>query len=217
MNTTEEIIGKKLAAYLDRRSPPRQIANRPDAQADEIDAIMRTLMRFRPGGNLTEWWQRLEDGLALSCETHAWPLPKQFAKAAEAASRSSMVDVSAERWEPDPIAIAARRMNEGKTVGVHCLYGPMSEALLGAGVSEDTMKRYRSAAFFTRRDMYGEDEAKAWERSMQSVGKSSGKAKPLSELVKRAGAMAETPSRNEQWAMNPDEYMTADEIREASA
>lgn len=226
MNSTEEIIEFKLAAYLNRRSTPRNIRT-PEAEADEMDSILRRLLRYRPSGNLDEWWQRVEDGLAESCETYSWPLPRQFSKAAEAASKTpGTVGQAGVAWEADPVKVAADRMNAGEAVGEFWLYGEKAVALEESGrVGADTFKAYRSAAYFNRvhkRRDGTEDrtEADAWEaqaRKDHAAAKSragaqdSGKPADVSGLVKTFGAAKETPSRNDE-VVDRGRYMTADEI-----
>lgn len=226
MNRTEEIVESKLAAYLDRRTPPRQIQNNPAAQDDEMASILRVLLRYRPGGNLDEWWRRVEDGLAQSCETYSWPLPKHFAKAAEGASKQARSDEPAAAWEVDPVKVMADRMNAGDPVGEGWFYGDKALLLENSGrVPAETMKAYRSAAYFRRvhRKRDGAEDrsaADAWEAAQkrlhqQAVARQSGthtrSAPPVADIVKTFGAGRETPSRNDGRDTRAD-YMTPDEI-----
>lgn len=225
MNTTEQIVEAKLSAYLDRRTPPRQILNNPAAQADEIDAILRTVLRYRPSGDLNAWWKRVEDGLSETCETYSWPLPRNFAKAAERASKVANQDGAPRAaWEPDPVKINAARMNNGDAVGEQWLYGAEAMAL-EALVPAETLAAYRSAAFFKRvhkrRDgTEDRSKAEAWEveakrahHAAKATGAPSRLDTDVSSLVKRIGAGKETPSRNEQpRGLDPSEYMTPEEM-----
>lgn len=55
-------------------------------------------------------------------------------------------------------------MAEGEAVGEAYLYGSDAIELWARGlVDEETMRKYRSAAFFKRKDLYGHDAAIAWE------------------------------------------------------
>lgn len=223
MKATEDFIESRLGKYLDRRTPPRQIAGNEALEADEIDSILRTILRFNPGGNLEEWWQRVEDGLATSCETYSWPLPKHFAKAAEAASKAVRRGSDApDQWVPDPVRINANRMNRGEPVGEFWLYGDKAIALEDSGmVPSDVINRYRSAAYFrrvTRRRDGTEDrtQADAWESAQRclhdSIRRDTGVASGLTApdgTPKKFGPMTETPS-GPRTARS--EFMTPDEI-----
>lgn len=221
MNTTEQIIEAKLLGYLDRRTPPRQIINNTAAQADEIAAILRALLRFRPSGDLNAWWERLEDSLSETCETYSWPLPKHFSKAADTASRSSQSTPSSD-WTPDPVRINAKRMNAGEVVSEFWLFGECA-LMLEEFVDENTLDRYRSAAYFkrvhTRRDgTQDKSEADAWEQAQrrihesakQRAGQTTGQQPDVSRLVKTFGASKETPSGSDD--ENRAGFMTPDEI-----
>lgn len=64
----------------------------------------------------------------------------------------------------DRFEITGNRMAAGEPVGEGYLYGADAVELIARGlVDEPTMRRYRSAAFFHRKDIYGHDAAVAWE------------------------------------------------------
>jgi hypothetical protein len=66
----------------------------------------------------------------------------------------------------DRFEITGMRMTAGEAVGEGYLYGSDAVELWARGlVDVDTMKKYRSAAFFKRKDLYGHDAAIAWEES----------------------------------------------------
>lgn len=66
--------------------------------------------------------------------------------------------------EIDRFTITGSRMAAGEAVGEGYLYGHDAVELWARGlVDVDTMKKYRSAAFFKRKDLYGHDAAIAWE------------------------------------------------------
>lgn len=226
MIDTESIIEARLSAYLDRRTPPRQILNNPAAQADEMSAILRVLMRYRPGGNLNDWWMRVEDSLSQSCETYSWPLPKHFGKAAEAASKQARSDEPAAAWEVDPVKVTADHMNQGEPVGEGWLYGDKALLLESSGrVPAETLSAYRSAAYFKRvhhkRDgIEDRSDADAWEAGQKRLhqqatarGRGTQSAPPVADIVKTFGAGRETPSHRAA-VDNRADYMTADEMAE---
>lgn len=64
----------------------------------------------------------------------------------------------------DRFEITGARMAAGEHVGEGYLYGSDAVELIARGlVDEPTMRRYRSAAYFRRKDAYGHDAATAWE------------------------------------------------------
>lgn len=68
----------------------------------------------------------------------------------------------------DRFVITANRMNAGEVVGEGYLYGSDAVELGVRGlVDKDTMRKYRSAAYFKRKDIYGHDAAIAWEEAAQ--------------------------------------------------
>jgi hypothetical protein len=72
--------------------------------------------------------------------------------------------------EIDAYTIAAKRMAVGDAVSEHYLYGREAcELIKRRLVTEETMKAYRSAAFFARRQRYGEQAALAWEAEQKDI------------------------------------------------
>lgn len=69
----------------------------------------------------------------------------------------------------DRFEIAGNRMAANDPVGEAYLYGSDAVELIARGlVDEGTMRRYRSAAYFHRKDMYGQEAATAWEDSAKA-------------------------------------------------
>ena len=61
-------------------------------------------------------------------------------------------------------AIIGRKMGRGDPVGEGWLYGRSAvELIVGGHVTEETMRRYRSAAYFSRKSVYGTEPARKWE------------------------------------------------------
>ncbi len=64
----------------------------------------------------------------------------------------------------DRFKITAARMAAGEAVGEGYLYGSDAIELGARGlVDAGTMTRYRSAAFFARKNIYGHEQALKWE------------------------------------------------------
>jgi hypothetical protein len=66
----------------------------------------------------------------------------------------------------DRFTITGARMAAGEPVGEGYLYGSDAVELIAQGlVDQDTMRKYRSAAYFNRKSIYGHDAAIAWEEA----------------------------------------------------
>ena len=74
-----------------------------------------------------------------------------------------MVDLSGNQ-SLDPAVIVAKRMQDGKAYPETALYGIVACEMIARGlVDHETMTKCRSAAFFRRKDVYGEASALKWE------------------------------------------------------
>lgn len=156
-------IKGKLKRFLERKSTPRFFEAKPAAADAETDALVDVIASLAPrdADRLRDWWPGFERECGLLCG-HLWPSEKDCAKAAKAAPVASLG--SGTEWVLDPPVINAKRMAEGKAVGEAWLYGSLSVEMIARGlVDEATMRRYRSSAYFARKNIYGEEAAKAWE------------------------------------------------------
>lgn len=81
MNIRQEFIATKFNEWLDRFSPPRRIANDSQAQQQDANSMLETVVRFAPRDAYAEWLtamlRRLEDGMT----TRSWPAPGEVVKA----------------------------------------------------------------------------------------------------------------------------------------
>lgn len=162
MNLHSADIAGRLRRFLDRRQAPRRVEGKPQAEADEVSALVSTVERNAPRGAdaLAAWWPGFERELGES-GTGLWPTEKEIRDAAKAANRTGPQSAAPvfDRHE-----INAKRMSKGEAVGEYYLYGREAVEMIRRGlVDEPTMKRYRSAAFFARKDVQGEAAALKWE------------------------------------------------------
>lgn len=133
--------------------------------AEEMNALMPT--SFGP----SDLEARITDALRMIRQTYkgrAWPTVSHMVEAMERVAKRSGGTVAiadeAPKWELDPLAIAARRMNEGEAVGDSWLYGRDALRLMQSGlVPADTMRKYRSALYFEAKAKSGEDNARTME------------------------------------------------------
>ena len=168
MSVREDFLKRQLTRLLDRRTMPRGFEGKPQAQAEELAALVRCLCKFAPRQAYDEWWPRVEDTIDEDAKTRAWPTVFDISAAARKVAGSSTKTV-AEPDEKDPLAIIGARMERGETVGDHYLWGRLAVDLLRGGyVTQDTISKYRSALFFQCKDLYGQDTAEAMEREFRS-------------------------------------------------
>lgn len=157
-------IAARLRRFLDRRQPPRRVEGKPQAEADEVQALVAVVTRNAPrdAASLAGWWQRFESTLG-EAGTGLWPTEREVRDAAAIVNRDRPKPRS-DGPSVDAHEIAGRRMANGEPVGENYLYGREAVELIRRGlVDEATMTRYRSAAFFSRRDIQTEASALAWE------------------------------------------------------
>lgn len=168
MNLRENFLTGKLRSFLDRRSMPRGLADKPQAIRDELGSLVRCMVRFAPNHDYEDWWVRFEDRLAEDGQTRAWPTEGEIKKAAMSL-RGTISRKPAQGDEIDPITIIAKRMNAGEAVGDSCFYGRVAVDLLRSGnVDMATMRKYRSGFYFSAKNVYGEKQARAMEAELIS-------------------------------------------------
>ncbi len=164
MNLHTSDILSRLRRFLDRRQAPRRIEGKPQAEADEVAALVGATERNAPRGadNLAAWWPAFERELG-EAGSGLWPTEKEVR---EAAGRANASQPKAGSQAPvfDPHEINARRMDRGEPVGEGYLYGREAVEMIRRGlVDEATMKKYRSGAFLARKATQGEASALRWE------------------------------------------------------
>ena len=167
MSLHDADLKSKLTRLLGRKSPPRLLDGKPEAQADEIGALLAALKRVAPRDpdRLTDWWQSFEASLSESCG-RMWPTEKEIAQVGRATNEKlrPIGGVHKSTTQIDPAEQAARRMAQGEAVGECWLYGVSACELIARGlVDEGTMRKYRSEAYFARKREYGEARARQWE------------------------------------------------------
>ena len=169
MNIRSQFLATNLQRYLARRAAPRSLegSEKREAREDEIAALLNCLNRFAPRDGLKEWWGKFEAEVAQSSTHRAWPSEGDIAAAARSVRGPKNVTV-AQGDELDPLAIMGKRMAEGEAVGEGHFYGRLAVDLLRAGhVTQDILRKYRSAWYFRMKDVYGEETARDMERTMQ--------------------------------------------------
>jgi hypothetical protein len=160
-----DYLAEHFNGWLERYSPPRVMAERPDAAQQEADTLLRIVARHAPANGYAEWLEGVLRALTEGMTARTWPTGGEVSKACRDASRMTVAPKVAENgWTMDPAQVAAKRMSAGEAVGEDWLYGVNACEVISRGlVDRDTMERYRSAAFLTRRAFYSEGDAFEWE------------------------------------------------------
>ena len=158
----------RLTRFLDRRSVPRRLEDKPQAQADEINALVEALARSAPRDPdaLREWWPGFEARIGEAAHS-SWPTIKDVRECAKA-SLADRPAPEGEKWKIDSAELHARRMKAGEPVGEGWLYGVLACEMISRGlIDRETMERHRKAAFWNRADAYNEEEARRWEADVK--------------------------------------------------
>lgn len=155
-------IARKLADWLDRYASPVHLREKPEAAQAEADALTRVLCKYAPQDDYQPFLNRVFGFLDQTMKTRTWPTVQEIGSAC-ASLRKDEPRQEAEA-KLDPYEMTAKRMSDGKEVGEGFLWGRDAVEMIARRlVDEPTMTRYRSAAFFRRKDMYGEIAALEWE------------------------------------------------------
>lgn len=92
-------IGPRFNRWLERFSPPRQIADKPQALQDDAAALARIFLDHAPAEGWQDWFTDALRRLEAAMTTRSWPAPGEVVRAcraAEAPKVSGQVDVRAE-------------------------------------------------------------------------------------------------------------------------
>lgn len=165
MSLHEADIRARLNRLLDRKQMPKRLEGKGGAMEDEIRALTAAVTRNAPRNTdrLADWWPHFEAALGEIATGGLWPTEREIRDAARAVGNTAPQASVAPESKTEH-QIIADRMARGDAVGEGWLYGRAACELIQRGmVDRETMTRYRSAAFFARKDIYGEVSALAWE------------------------------------------------------
>lgn len=158
-------IAAAFGGFLDRKVPPRQVADKPDLAAAAAEVLLHAIRINAPPGAGTDWWRRVEMRLELGAMTQSWPIASEVAEACMTVNAETMAAVPvAASDHPPGIEALARRMASGQPVGEGDLYGVQAVALLRSGlIAPEVLDWYRDGAFFNRAGLYGREAAERWQ------------------------------------------------------
>lgn len=165
MSLHEADIRSRLIRLLDRKAMPKRLEGKGGAMEDEIRALTSAVQRNAPKATdrLADWWPHFEAALGEIAVGGLWPTEREIRDAAKAVGNiAPQVAVTVEAKSDRQIT--ADRMARGDAVGEGWLYGRAAcELIRERLVDQETMGRYRSAAFLARKAAYGEVAARQWE------------------------------------------------------
>lgn len=162
MSLRQVDIAKKLSAWLDRYAVPVHLRDKPEAASAEADSLARILCKFAPSDEYQPFLNRVFDTLDGQMKHRVWPTGQELGAACVNQRKEHPVSSPGEM--KTPAQIIAGRMARGEAVGEGWLYGISAvELIVERLVDEPTMTAYRSGAFLSRREVYGEASALAWE------------------------------------------------------
>lgn len=166
MNLHDADILGRLKRFLERRTMPKALDDKPQAIADELAAMTRIISRHSDKNNFAAWWNRFEADLGERNETRSWPSEGEVSASCRAVSNFGGTRI-AEQGSIDPHHIAAKRIAAGEAVGDEWIYGRRAGELVEKGLAtEGQLRAYRSALFFRMKKMWGEDVAKKAESEL---------------------------------------------------
>lgn len=164
MTIRDEFLMTNLKRYLDRKGVPQSLQGKPEAQRDEISALVYVLTRYAPNDDLKSWWQRVEIALDENATTRGWPSVADLKNACIANRKSAgRVDTT----QLDSKRINAQRILNGEPVGEDWIYGRRAVELIAGGyVTEGDMRPYRKGLYEAMKEVWGVERANEVERDL---------------------------------------------------
>lgn len=164
-----KLIASELNEFLRRFKRPDHLDN--DQAMLEIKATCVAINKRMPSGiDKIAVLDRLGDAFQDVCEIFrgtGWPKTAVFVTSMENMARRKTNVVPIKNNSDDvfsPAAINAARMNAGQSVGDDWLYGRFCHELMETGdVTDDLLRKYRSALYFDAKAAVGEDKARQQE------------------------------------------------------
>lgn len=102
-------LSQRFNRWLQRFSPPRQIADKPQVMADEANALFAIFLEHAPDQDWQDWWDKAMRALEASMTTRSWPAPGEVVRACRGAQAATHAGDSAinQRGEANAIEMLA--------------------------------------------------------------------------------------------------------------
>jgi len=163
MNERTKILSEILGRWLEMFTPPASIKGNPRASQDAADSLLRVILKFAPQTDYAPWARRVLDEAEYQMKTRAWPTVHELGSVCSNRRKESAASPKEETAE-DRFERAAIRINNGSPVGDMWIYGTHAHELVQRGlVRESQLNAYRSGLFFSMKEAWGEDHARAVE------------------------------------------------------
>ncbi len=164
MSIRQAEIAKALTEWRESYSPPRSMAGNKEAMQRESERLLAVLTKFAPPDGYNGWVSSVLEQCSYQMKTRAWPTVGELGAACSNARKARQADAAPTVFAFDIYELNANRMKAGEPVGEGYLYGREAVEMIARGlIDRETMTKYRSAAFFRRKEIHGEDAALAWE------------------------------------------------------
>lgn len=160
----EAEIARIFADWLALYSAPRNIAGNDVLMQRESERLLGVIVKMAPNEGYISWVGTVLDVVSSNMKTRAWPTVQEIGAACSNVRKELRRDVAVPSTALDIYELNANRMKSGEAVGEGYLYGKEAVEMIARGlIDQETMTKYRSAAFFARKKMHGEESALAWE------------------------------------------------------
>lgn len=165
MSIREAEIAEYLSRWLDRYAVPVYLRGKVEASQAEAECLARVLCKFAPAMDYITFLNQVFDQVDFHAKTRFWPTVAELGAACSNVRKGTKL-LPERAVGPDlrPVAIIARKMMRGESVGEERLWGIGAVELIAERlVDEATMHGYRIAALNDRVATYGEEAALRWE------------------------------------------------------
>lgn len=139
-------LSQRFNRWLQRFSPPRQIADKPEVMADEAKALFGIFLDHAPDHDWQDWWDKAIRALEASMTTRSWPAPGEVVRACRGAQAVTPASDAAinQRGESAAIEMLADWFGKFKSQMPGMGRSDRTDALIRRGVLRDE----REARFY---------------------------------------------------------------------
>lgn len=163
MSARNEALHAEFTRWLGRYSPRRALQQNEQALGDEINALMRMVLKMAPNSDYLRWLEKVTTNLDFQMKTSAWPTVAEVGAACSNMNKHAALNSPKPRHSQQkrPMDIASDRMKNGDFVGDEWIYGRNAVEMMSEGlVDQETLRKYRSALYFSAKAVYGDEIAK---------------------------------------------------------
>ncbi len=166
--TMPDVFEREIGGWLDQRRAPPGMSDteKQSYRSDIIETVRSNTPKDLIGDDLTAWLGRVKEGAILRMKGASWPAPDVWAIAVGGAAVSTNDILPPTKLSNDEQSyrLFVERMNSGQPVGEDDLFRERraTRALREGVISFDDVRQRQRAAFFAKREFYGEQYAFDW-------------------------------------------------------